>query len=504
MSYQLIYHRPSEHLLPTVSAGTVARSRTIPRALEQGLTELTHSLYTGADVSPGLYYSYLQIESDGAPIHVLSSHVIDAEQGYTAHHLAMTYDEVQVLRRNASRPTPAGLILALRNVGLWCTQSATERFPYIDDEPRLTAAALPEADSQRTWEKLTGNKNNARCFFTPPYDRDCVVTIPAADSPQEVLMLLHESDWLSSTRGWGKTFTTLISSNINELHCNRIILHRTEQIPASLTRVQQDRQLTINSQLVLDGAIPHSQESAQSGPGLPPRKHGTRTTEPTAAETLPYKYTETPDVEVFKVLPAPNKWLRWACYLIGAAALWSSFSLISGLMMDEAGELTGDIITQINTEEDALLLSRLAASTYSYESTARHLDKFEARLRNLPASGQNSSRDTLLECVRLLRAAAETHSNHPANLQKLSECALALKLNADDLCRLYMHESIRDYQAQDWSAQAGSAEREAWQSFLNSHPHMADWLLQPPFAPYLAPFNLTQPPAPESQTDGTP
>lgn len=504
MSYQLIYHRPSEHLLTTTSAGTVARSRTIPRALEQSLIELTHSLYTGAQITPGLYYSYLKIENDSAPIHVLSSHQFDTEQGYTVHHLAMTYDEVQVLRRNASRPTPAGLILALRNIGLWCTHSATERFPYIDDEPRLTAAALPEADNQPTWEKFTGNKSNARCFFTSPYDRDCVVTVPADATPQEVLMLLHESDWLSSTRGWDKTFTTLVSSNIDKLHCNRIILHQTAPPPGSLTWLPHSQQLTINPQLVLGCAITNAQQSAQSATVLPPRKHGSRATESTATSHLPYKYTETPDVEVFKVLPPPNKWLRWACYLVGTAALWSSFSLISGLMMDEAGELTGDIITQINTEEDALLLSRLAASTYSYESTARHLDKFEARLRNLPASGQNNSRVTLLECVRLLRAAAETHSNHPDNLQKLSECAHTLKLNAGDLCRLYMHESIQSYGVHDWSAQAGNAEREAWQIFLNNHPDMAAWLLQPPFAPYLAPLNLTQPPTQEPQTNGTP
>lgn len=486
MSYQLIYHAPATECRPPTNGVVAARSRTIPRPLEQALAELSPELCPGSANSEERQFSYMLTECDGATFHVLSSLYSAPSQGYTAHHLALTYDEVQALRRNASRPTPAGLMQALDTIGLWCTTTARQRFPYIDDEPRLTAAALPEAGGQLTWERLTGQKNNARCFFTSPYDRNCLVAVPANLSVQDILMLIHESDWLSSTRGWGKTFITQASA-ATRLPCNRIVLPPgSTATPAG----EPDRPLlTIDEQLAAN--FYQATPSTEQPRPLRATPHGA-----TANDTgryLPYKFAETSDSEIYKVLPPPNKWLRRACYLAGAALLWAGVSLISGLVMDDAGELTGDIITQINTGEDALLLARLAAGNYSHESTVRHLDKFEARLRTLPATDDNSSRHILLECVNLLRSASKLSTGHADNLRQLTAYAATLRQSSDSLCRLYMHEATYNRPAENWLPAGDAAELATWQDLLTDHPGMLKWLAEPPFAPYLAPLNLPTP-----------
>lgn len=495
MSFQLIYHSG-------VSSGQkpdgqmVARSRTILAVLEQELIKLSPQLYPGSSANPVTQFSYLQLECCSTTFHVLSSlqttPLTGDTQEFTAHHLALTHDEVQALRRNASRPTPAGVILALSNIGLWCTSEAANRFSYIDDEPRLTAAALPEAELQPTWKSLTGHKNNARAFFTPPYDRSCLVTIPADMSSRDVLLLLHESDWLSSSRGWGRTFTTQAGPYSGSLNYLRTVL-----APGAKVATNDKRPLlTISSELQLTYNVLSDSASSIPAPGSPHRAQMTALKSTAGAGYLPYKYTETPDEDIYDIMPQPNKLIRWSCYLGGAALLWLSISLISGLMMDDAVEITGNIITRINTEEDALLLSRLASSTYSHESTERHLSKFEARLRNLPANDESQSRSQLLDCVQMLRLASLSPQGHPSRLRLLRKCAGTLQLREDDICKLYMNEAIYNCSPEDWRRHLTDAEISDWQSLLKDFPSMAEWLSQPPFYSYLQPIGIT-PPAPQ-------
>lgn len=491
MSFQLIYHsKVAPGRKP--EGQMTARSRTILTALEQELIDLSPQLYPGNSTSAVTQFSYLQLECCSTTFHVLSSLQTSPlpgdEQEFTAHHLALTHDEVQALRRNASRPTPAGVILALSNIGLWCTSGAASRFGYIDDEPRLTAAALPEAELQPTWKSLTGHKNNARAFFSPPYDRSCLVTIPADMSSREVLLLLHESDWLSSTRGWGKTFTTQAGPYSGHLNYQRTVLAPGTKVPTNDKRPI----LPISAELELN--YNDTPAPVSSTPGIINRSQSTGFTGDTGY--LPYKYTETPDEDIYDIMPQPNKLVRWSCYLGGAALLWLSISLISGLMMDDAVEITGNIITRINTEEDALLLSRLASSTYSHESTERHLSKFEARLRNLPASDESQPRSQLLDCVQLLRLASHSPQGHPARLRLLRKCATTLKLREEDICKLYMNEAIYNCTPEDWQRYLTDGEKTDWESLLKDFPAMAEWLTQPPFDSYLQPIGLI-PPAPQ-------
>lgn len=492
MSFQLIYHsRVTSGHKP--DGQMAARSRTILTALEQELIALSPQLYPGSSAVPVTQFSYLQLECCSTTFHVLSclqtTPLPGDTQEFTAHHLALTHDEVQALRRNASRPTPAGVILALNNIGLWCTSGADSRFGYIDDEPRLTAAALPEAELQPTWKSLTGHKNNARAFFTPPYDRSCLVTIPADMSSREVLLLLHESDWLSSSRGWGRTFTTQAGPYSVLLGYHRTVLPPGTKAPTNDKRPI----LPISSELELD--YNDTPAPASATPGTLNRPQATGFNSDTGY--LPYKYTETPDEDIYDIMPQPNKLVRWSCYLGGAALLWLSISLISGLMMDDAVEITGNIITRINTEEDALLLSRLASSAYSHESTERHLSKFEARLRNLPANDESQPRSQLLDCIQLLRQASLSPHGHPARLRLLRKCATTLNLREEDICKLYMNEAIYNCSPEDWQQYLNAGEKAAWQALLKDFPSMAEWLSLPPFATYLQPIGIT-PPAPQT------
>lgn len=500
MSYQLIYHAKVNHGQKPAGSMT-ARSRTILSALEQELIRLSPDLYPGNSTPPGSQFSYLQLECCCTTFHVLSSLRIEAishdECEFTAHHLALTHDEVQALRRNASRPTPAGVMLALCNIGLWCTSGAANRFGYIDDEPRLTAAALPEAELQPVWKLLTGHKNNARAFFTPPYDRSCLVTVPADMSSREVLHLLHESDWLSASRGWGRTFTTLAGPYSGQQDYQRTFLAPGTKAPTNdkrpLLPISDELELSYNaSPLPLTSAPP---------PGTPHRHQVSAISAVNNTTYLPYKYTETPDEDIYDIMPQPNKLVRWVCYLGGAALLWLSISLISGLMMDDAVEITGNIITRINTGEDALLLSRLASSSYSHESTERHLSKFEARLRNLPANDESQSRSQLLECVQLLRHASHSHQGHPAGLRQLRACAQALQLREEDLCKLYMNEAIYNCTPEEWHQSLNDSEKVEWQLLLKDFPTMAEWLTEPPFYPYLRPIGITPPAPQQTQTE---
>ncbi len=495
MSFQLIYHsRVISGQKP--DGQMVARSRTILAVLEQELIALSPQLYPGRSSCPATQFSYLQLECCSTIFHVLSSlqttPLTGDSQEFTAHHLALTHDEVQALRRNASRPTPAGVILALSNIGLWCTSEAANRFGYIDDEPRLTAAALPEAELQPTWKSLTGHKNNARAFFTPPYDRSCLVTVPDDMGSRALLLLLHESDWLSSSRGWGRTFTTQAGPYSGQLN-----YHRTVLAPGAMAPTNDKRPiLPISAELEL--VYNDLSETASSTPvhGVHSRTQMTAINSTAGASYLPYKYTETPDEDIYDIMPQPNKLIRWSCYLGGAALLWLSISLISGLMMDDAVEITGNIITRINTEEDALLLSRLASSTYSHESTERHLSKFEARLRNLPANDESQTRSQLLDCVQMLRLASLSPQGHPARLRQLRKCATALKLREDDICKLYMNEAIYNCRPEDWQRHLTGAEISDWQLLLEDFPTMVEWLSQSPFYSYLQPIGIT-PPAPQ-------
>lgn len=468
MSYQLIYSGKCVPTGDSANGHTVAASSSTPRALKQEL--LSISRYRTPDANSCLHgdrHSYRMLICADTTFHVLSCMRTDTTGGYCVHHLALTQDEVQSLRRNASRPTPAGVTMALSKIGFWHSPN-TE----TENEPRLTAAALPEAAAQPSWLRLTGHKNNARALLSNRCERECILSMPKEATTEDVLHLLHESDWLASHRGWGKTFTTHGSTRDSTTEFARIATISGSSV-AEQARAGGIAVLEINHELNIyeESDSPRAEE---------------RENEQTPNIGLHYKYDETPDEAVFNLPPKPGKWLRWVCILGGVWVLWSSVSLVSGLWIEDAGELTGNIITRINTEEDLQLLSELAAAPYTAETTARKLDRIEAHLNSHPPTAEDNNKHRLLrECVKLLRCAATDALGHGGNMSRLAESAPSLRINAASLCALYMNELIHDRQAEEWHSSLTPDEIQDWQNLLEAHPNIRAKLSEQPFADYL-------------------
>lgn len=190
--------------------GVVARSEKMSLPLAKKIAKLSN--FKDFQRIAGPQYSYRIIDCAGQTYHVLSC-IQEAGSDYTgrnchiAHHLALPKDVVRNLRQHQSRPTPAGIILSLAQSGFWLASWSGEPTRQLA-EAYLSAEALPETNLQKTWLAWTSHKSNARAFSTPPYEHDCLITVPEQISSEDILRLINESDWLDHYRGWGKTFTT--------------------------------------------------------------------------------------------------------------------------------------------------------------------------------------------------------------------------------------------------------------------------------------------------------
>lgn len=522
MSYQCIFSGP---LLPGQSRVAERRilCNSIPQALEQELSAIGRPHPGSRPTQQGEpSFNYRQVICAATSFHILScTHYHTADNGYTTRLLALTEDEVQALRRNASRPTPAGVIVALGKIGVWDADNED-----VETEPRLTAAALPDASVQPTWKQLSGHKGNAKAFFVYPYDRECIITVPRGTSTEDILKLCHESDWLTSSRGWGKTFTTHGSEQDTHQEFTRIFTTPGSKIEKDAI-ARAATILTINDELVITQENDTVPVSAPLGVNThhqpivfaPPPTH-------TSAPAIPYKYTETPDEDVFNILPKPKKWVRLAFVLGGLGVIWCASSLVSGIFIDDAGEITGQIITKINEQEDIQLLSELASAPYSPNSTARKLDQLESHLRALPPTEKPiRKRELLRECVQLLRCASTDAHGHPSNMSRLIECAEALDISPDGLCRLYLNEAIHDRPLEEWQSNTSNTEFQGWMHLLSQWSYIKPLLQEEKFYPYMAdvldknsvtttdigeepvtptPAVVTPEPEPEPKVDATP
>lgn len=448
--------------------------------------ELSHKLahinltQSAHQPSSGELYSYRILVCGGHTYHVLSCQLAELFV-HRIHHLVITQEEVLHLQKNAARPTPAGIILALQKLGFWNQAAGSGIAP--DAEPRLTAAALPDASLQPTWKALTKHKNNARIFLLPPYERECVVEVPGQFSPMDILHLFHESDWISSNRGWGTTFTTDGGEFDNTAEFARIVvqpnsplMERAQAIGLPCLRITEDMQLP---------EVPEIPRAPRFTPQHRPPK-----------SPMAYKYAETPDADVFNILPRPNKWVRWSCYLGGVALLWCSVSLISGFFMEDAGQVTGTIISHINTRENVQLLADLANSAYSPEVTARKLATLESHLSSQPNTQEKAEKQTnLLECLQLLRSAAIDTDGHPDKIRRLISHATELNINKVSLSLLYINEALNKRTADEWLASMPQEERSAWLALLHEEPELAQKLAEPAYSPFFAAFCPQETPA---------
>jgi len=515
MSFQLIY-TSAAHLLDSDASGygIVARSPSLPRNLLNKLIELSEYKEPADAGIVGPQYSYRALDCSGTLFHVLSC-VQDAGADYTrrrchiAHHLALTYDEVQALRRNVSRPTPAGVALALKRAAFWlpCWEGEPR---YIESEPRLTAASLPDAATQATWKAMTGHKSNARAFFTPPYDRACLIVAPRNTRSEDLLLLINESDWLSAARGWGRTFTTYGVQGDSFSETQRICVAVGSDLEQR-TAFKNKPILRIGPALALpDSREDSDPESSPLGSGISKAVRASDPSSlppaPTPSGHLPYKYVESPDEETFDAPPPRNQLLKASCYLAGLLALAGGLYALISAKVDDVGVAAGKIIvSNLHTEktpavESSLsLLQDLAAAPYSAEKTLRVLDKLEAKQEAAAAATEPDAQAQLLaDCTSILRHASIDSQGHAANLHRLGECAVQLGMDANALCRLYMHEATHDRPLEDWAHAITPEEAEGWNKLLQESPEMAAWLLQSPFLPFIQAALEHSTPAPEA------
>ena len=135
MSFQLIYNHRLRQRRHGDQSGVLLKSQDIPTWLEDIV--LLSCRMTGRADSP-LRYTYRVVTVETGEYHILS-----CAQGGGIHNLILTPDEITKLRRNANRPTPAGVMLALSSTNFW---AADAQAPSLHcEEPRLPASALPEA-----------------------------------------------------------------------------------------------------------------------------------------------------------------------------------------------------------------------------------------------------------------------------------------------------------------------------------------------------------------------
>lgn len=474
MPLQLI-HTSAPHLLNSNSAGygTVARSEQLPRALHTRLTALSILREPrGGRATTGPQYSYTILTQGESIWHVLTC-TQNAGADYSgrichiAHHLILSLDEVRSLHDHPLRPTPAGLMLALQNNGFW--KSKWEEAPrYLTEKPTLSPGDMPSGESQPTWKNVTGHKANARLFFTPPFERDCLITLAPGTPSATVLSLFHESDWLTHSRGWGTSFTTEADDADSFTETLRMVTVPGSPLVQRAMRTGHPV-LNIEPGMQLPPPAPTSlpPQSHPLQPGTPPRDNGEmlRSLSRTAAQ---YHYIEEPDWLMYDVRPTRRRWPYITAGIAGIAAL----ALTAWILYPPAGSSTDDdnlaqeVQAQELSSDHVLLLSRLLASPYNHEQT-------EDTLAGLSHINEQTPEDTLLlEAVALLRNASLPGVRHAQTIKRLCECARLLGLKDSDLVRLYLCEATSNTTPEEWQQQFDGSQLTDWLALKQREPQI--------------------------------
>lgn len=479
MSFQLI-HTSSLHLLDSAASGygTVARTEDMPVALYSQLPGIS---VLKNNVEP-LQFSYRILTASGQSWHVLSCiQAAGADYSgracHTAHHLVFSQQEVAQLLGLPQRLTPAGICLALHKTGFWVRR--WEQAPqYLSDEPRLQPDAQPDATAQPTWKRHTGHKANARAFYSEPFHKESLVVLHEPMKQVDIMALLHESDWLSHTRGWGFTFTTAADESDSFADTLRIIVPQDSLWIQRATRTGHPV-LHISSELELPvippPSIALSPDSAASGG---------RFVKALARSTSHYHYTEEPDWTLFDIpIPASPVRKRLMTTAAGIISL-AAFAVWQGYTYSPTDPTQEDYSSPATcmTQEDAPLISltSLLSATYDHDATARLM------LELSELSNESVERVWLIECAQLIRKASTAEANHAAGLKRICECARLLGLSDHALAELYIREAIYGKTPEEWQEMFDSELVEEWLSLQLSEPAIVqafealELKLQPP------------------------
>lgn len=490
MSYQLIY-TSSQRLLESNAAGygIVARSERLPKALCARLSML--SVYReprGGNPGAGPQFSYHIIDHAGTSWHVLSC-VQQAGADYSgracyiAHHLLLGPDEVQGLLQSKLRPTPAGVTLALLKSGFWLNKWQGEP-RFINEEPEPAPEHLPDASAQPTWKRLTGHKSNARAFFTSPFERDCLITIAPGIASTEILLLFHESDWLTHTRGWGVSYTTVADDADSYAETLRMVtfpesplVQRAVRTGHPVLKISRDMEIPqAVSPLPPPGSMP-----------VPPRDD--RTTQGnnivrTLSRTVShYHYTEEPDWLLYDVSPTRSRFIPGTVITLGTAAC---LTLAAWAYLEQTCHSQEERPTLVLNNEDVRnspdhiqQLNSLLHAEYDHTAT-------EQLLRTLATLPESSTEDALLlEAASLILNAHQPGARHAAAACRLCECARLLGLQDSDLVRLYLLEATYNTSPEDWKKQFDGQQIADWIKLKQKEPQIMGVMQTDRLKPYM-------------------
>lgn len=488
MALQLI-HTSAAQLLDSFQSGygTVARSEVMPREMRRKLSELSRYRTGTCRGIPGSQCSYTTLTYANSEYHVLTvSQPAGADYSgrmcHLSHHLVLLPEEVAALLRNKYRPTPAGVILALERGGFWCRRwEGPPRF--LNGEPHLNPQDIPEADIQATWKRLTGHKSNARAFCTPPFDRDCLMTVPEATPVEDVLRLWHESDRLSPHFGWGKTFIT----HADEADNFRMTLRWacTENSPLIRKAMRTGHPvLPIGADLELgeasDDSLPAT--SVVYPPGIIQGEEKHQFREHLAARQAarlvpPYQFSEEPDEELYDLSgirrQKRRRMMATAAILLLLAIGGGGFGVYYAVRHSPA---------RIGEHAAYKSLRALLSQPYDARQAAQLLENTEALVKasHQPESDRNRA---VVKIIDVLQQASESEK-HAGNLRLLCELSRQWKLDKNRLCLLYMREATHNRPAAEWVRSFSREELQEWETLIAKEPELRAGLNEPELLAY--------------------
>lgn len=476
MSYQLIYTSAAELLEPGIAGyGVVACSADIPKTLYRRLLDISDLREPAGKGIMGPQYTYHLLEITGQTYHVLSC-LQPAGADYSgrgchiAHHLALSQEEAHAMASHTLRPTPAGMILALRQAGFW--RSSWEGSPqYLHGEPNLTPSMLPDASTQTNWKQLTGHKRNARVLNLPPYDRACLIAVPEGIASATLLGLLHESDWILSSCGWGKSFTTYASPEDSFRDTQRMFSSMGSALEERVRRSGRPV-LPINSLLpVFPAGMPDHQTDQEKLISRP-------TSNGESGDMIRhYRYVEPADDDIYWI-PERKKIWRWAAPIAGVI-----LAAVGGVLWPLLMEPEDTPIPQPPTQQPAPKpeplpdLASLLLAPLSDEQLEPLLEQWNDWLCTQIKKQPSAETAVKQEVVSLLLL-APTSSHHAADLQRLCEHARIINFPKESLCLLYMNRAYQSGTAEFLAANCSPESQGAWAQLQRLEPELVQGLIQ--------------------------
>ncbi len=489
MALQLIYTSSLQLLDSDASGyGVVARSEKLSRALCTRLSAISAYREPRAGAcSTGPQYSYRIIDHAGTAWHVLtcaqSAGADYSGRGcFIAHHLIFEQEEVRALLASNLRPTPAGITMALEKTGFWL--SKWKGAPaFIAGSPDIDLSAMPDASSQPEWKRITGHKANARAFFTPPFSKECLITLPPRVSSSDLLRLFHESDWLTHTRGWGVSYTTVADEADNFAETLRMAVPEGSPLVQRAVRTGHPV-LKIEADMELPLPEP-AREAPASDPVKPsPRRPEDATLTRTLSRTVShYHYTEESDWIMYDIKPSVRVVTPRNLLIAGAAAgvcLAAWFFWDNAVPADLQPEHMVESVPDAGDSPVPFIQQLTEVINADYDHAAVQL--FLVDLTAIPEKSPEDS--LLLESAVLIQNASQAGARHPSAIKRLCECARLLGVDVTGMVRLYLREATHHVSPEDWQKQYDGQMLSDWLTLKQAEPQIIELLHSGEFQAY--------------------